>query len=109
MTSLLVGTKVAFVLGIRFIWILVCKLLLIHVVSFLPKYEGQIKRFAQVDLTAKSIAVMWTIMCHKMSCSLQVGMRAPEVPVLTLDKKEKKLLDFQQAGRMLVVNFGSCT
>jgi len=40
----------------------------------------------------------------------QLGGPAPPVTLVNLDdSKEVDLLDFARAGRMLVVNFGSCT
>lgn len=44
------------------------------------------------------------------SCTLNlVGKQAPNINVISMDKVEKKLLDFQKSGRPLVINFGSCT
>ena len=42
-------------------------------------------------------------------CPLKVGLPAPNINILTLDGVKKKLLDFENKGRPLVVNFGSCT
>ena len=42
-------------------------------------------------------------------CPLKVGLQAPNINILTLDGVKKKLLDFENKGRPLVVNFGSCT
>ena len=38
-----------------------------------------------------------------------LGRRAPNVPVLTMDRTEQHLLDYQRPLRPLVVNFGSST
>lgn len=44
------------------------------------------------------------------SCALnRVGKQAPNINVVSMDKVEKQMLDFQKPGRPLVVNFGSCT
>ena len=43
------------------------------------------------------------------SCPTAVGRKAPNINILTLDNVKKKLLDFEKAGRPLVVNFGSCS
>ena len=43
-------------------------------------------------------------------CPVQVGLKAQNVNLLTLnDRKEVTLFDFIKHNRMLVINFGSCT
>ena len=54
------------------------------------------------------------IFCEKylhISCPLKVGLQAPNINIIlyVLGEARKKLLNMQQAGRPLVVNFGSCT
>ena len=46
---------------------------------------------------------------RQLSCPITVGLKAPNINILTLEHVSKKLLDFGKAGRPLVVNFGSCS
>jgi hypothetical protein len=48
-------------------------------------------------------------MYRKSLCNVKVGVKAPPVEVVSKDKKTLNLLDFQKRGRMMVINFGSCT
>lgn len=43
------------------------------------------------------------------ACVNKVNSAAPNITVFSLENKELKLLDFQQSGRPLIVNFGSCS
>ena len=54
------------------------------------------------------LQLVWVQYIHK-SCPIKIGLKAPNIDILTLDNVKKKLLDFEKVGRPLVVNFGSCS
>ena len=54
------------------------------------------------------LQLIWVQYIHR-SCPANIGLKAPNINILTLDKVKKKLLDFEKAGRPLIVNFGSCS
>lgn len=68
-----------------------------------------LKESMKLNVSLETLKVMWRVRYRKALCSLRTGMKAPDLEVLSLEKKRMKLLDFQKAGRMLVINFGSCT
>ena len=54
------------------------------------------------------LQLIWVQYIHR-SCPANIGLKAPNINILTLEKVKKKLLDFEKAGRPLIVNFGSCS
>ena len=79
--------------------------------SFIP--ENFPKRFLKkefsVSITYKSFLMLLKVRYKRFLCPLKVGDRAPNINILTLQKMKKKLSDFQNKGRPLVLNFGSCS
>ena len=60
-----------------------------------------------VNVTHETFRTLLQFQYLHLVCPLKVGLEAPNIDILTLDKVKKKLLDFQKEGRPLVVNFGS--
>ena len=74
---------------------------------FVPK--SLLNRKFLPRITYKTFLTMLRVQYLHTSCPLKVGMEPPNINILTIDGIQKKLLDFQNHGRPLVVNFGSCT
>ena len=79
--------------------------------SWIPKriQIHRLQKTASLNVNWKSYVVMFKMLHAKQNCKLKVGMDCPNPELLTLDKRTVKLLDVAKAGRLLVVNFGSCT
>ena len=61
------------------------------------------------NLSHKTLPTCFVLWYTHILCVLKVGSTAPNINLLALDGTRKKILDFQRAGRPLVVNFGSCS
>ena len=79
--------------------------------EFIPKRvpERFLKKGFSPGVSYKTfLQLVWVRYLHLL-CPLNVGLEAPNINILTLEKVGKKLLDFEKVGRPLVVNFGSCS
>ena len=61
------------------------------------------------NISHKTLPTGFVLWYTHILCALKVGSTAPNINLLALDGTRKKILDFQRAGRPLVVNFGSCS
>ena len=79
--------------------------------TFVPKRIPKqfLDNKSPLNVTHKTFLQMLQVRYTRAMCNLKVGMRAPNINILTVDRIEKKLLDYEKEGRPLIVNFGSCT
>ena len=68
-----------------------------------------LKKGFGMGISYKTFLQMLRTKYRHLSCPITVGLKAPNINILTLENVKKKLLDFEKAGRPLVVNFGSCS
>ena len=73
------------------------------------QYFPRLKLAANLNISHKTALQNLRVRYIRYLCPLKIGLQAPNINVIGLDRIQKKLLDFQRAGRPLVVNFGSCT
>lgn len=62
-----------------------------------------------VNLGTRAFQTMLRDIRQDIVCTTRVGELAPNISIFTMDKSEHSLLNFQNSGRPLVVNFGSCS
>lgn len=62
-----------------------------------------------VNLGTQAFQTMLRDIRRDIVCTTKVGELAPNISIFTLDRKEHSLLNFQNSGRPLIVNFGSCS
>ncbi|WAR12829.1 LOW QUALITY PROTEIN: IOD1-like protein [Mya arenaria] len=107
--TLLIGTA-------RFLLLASMDTLIIPVCKRLPE-KWKPKRLAKTALNKtyktnvsyKTFLQCLRVVYQRQKCNISVGMTAPNAKVVSLDKKLHNILDFRRSGRLLVVNFGSCT
>ncbi|WAR12853.1 IOD1-like protein [Mya arenaria] len=107
--TLLIGTA-------RFLLLASMDTLIIPVCKRLPE-KWKPKRLAKTALNKtyktnvsyKTFLQCLRVVYQRQKCNISVGMTAPNPKVVSLDKKLHNILDFRRSGRLLVVNFGSCT
>ena len=75
--------------------------------SWVP--ESMLKNGSSLQIRFQSVKNIWKELFYRIQSGARVGARAPNPPLLTMDKKPVNLLDYVVPGRILVVNFGSCT
>lgn len=68
-----------------------------------------LQKGASLNLTVRTIKVVWLELFYRLSGGVKVGQQAPNIKLLDMDKKPVRLLDYLTQGRLFVVNFGSCT
>ena len=88
---------------------LIAKTLVLFPNNWILKRHPDLKEAVKLNLSHKAALDFLQSEYLHFLCPLKVGLQAPNIDVITLDGSNKKLLDFQRAGRPLVVNFGSCT
>ena len=101
------GTLIVYLMFV--IGFLISKMLWYFPENFLFKHSLFLKEARFLNLSHKTLPATYFVCYTRILCTLKVGLPAPNINLLRLDGTRKKLLDFQRAGRPLVVNFGSCT
>jgi len=75
--------------------------------SWVP--ESMLRNGSSLQLSLQSVRSIKQKLYYRIQSGARVGARAPNPALLTMDKKPVNLLDYVVPGRILVVNFGSCT
>lgn len=108
----------AIIASTNFATILFMSVFVLPVLMWLPeKYKSKdmqrmaavMKKKVSLNVSLKTLQVMWSARYDKYLCPLKCGMRAPNIAVLSMEGEQLKLLDFKKEGRTLIVSFGSCT
>ena len=112
-------TMASVVTPVRFVFMLFAEYIFIPIMKALPEelIPKVFPKFILKDKTSYNlfskagqyVKSTWNEIYRQALCNATVGSKAPRAEVISMDQTSLNLLDFQKPGRMLVINFGSCT